>query len=247
MRTLGVDTAPVELRGIQQWALAQQVVRHFRQKPLQTGTFQDSAAQGIDHGHGASPGDLHQSHHTESRVGPKVQRIGVLSVHPAKHHIDPLEAPQRSHPELAVPHHQIRALNQRESQNCCEIGLVESSLRVNTGAEDHHHWILGCSRRGVDQSQPQRLGERRRRAGRDPLVEFGYRTCHDAAVGQRISRAGWGLSPVGVDLELPVRAPAEIAAVHEQLVSAGVYDPLHGPQISGMTDQQPRRENSGRQ
>ena len=127
----------------------------------------------VDHRHRAPAQHLDQSDHAQAGIGAQVQRIGVGGVHPAQHHVDPLEGAQRPHPQLAVAHHQVGALHQRETQHAGQIGLVERGLGVDAGAEHHHHRLLRGLRGGVDQRQPQRLRPRRGRPGPDPLVQVG--------------------------------------------------------------------------
>ena len=152
--------------------------------------------------------------------------------------------PSDAHPQLAVAHHQIRALHQRETQQRREIRLIESGLGVDAGAEHDHHRVLddvGC---GVDQCQPQRLRERCRRPWRDPLVEIGNRVREHAPVGQRIAGPRGGLRPVAVDLKAAIREPAEVTGVHEKLVVSGDLNPVGGPHIPGMGEQQFRRKDA---
>jgi hypothetical protein len=148
---------------------------------------------------------LHQTDDAEPGVGAQIERVGVFGVDPAQDDVNPFQSAQRAHPQLAVAHHQVRALHQRKTQQRGQIRLVERGFGEDAGAEDHHHRILRVVGCGVDQRQPQRLGERRRRARHDPLIEFGNGVCDDATVGQRVAGARRRLRPVGVDLEGAVR------------------------------------------
>ncbi len=243
MRAFPVEPAPVERRGVQQRLLPQQPLGQLRQEPLQPRAFQDARAQGVDHRDRAAALHLDQADHTQPRVRPQVQRVDVLGVDPAQHHVDPLEGAQRPHPQPAVADHQVGTLHQREAQHRRQVGLVERGLGVDARAEHHHHRVLGRFRGGVDQRQPQRLGERRRRPRPDPLVDVGDGVGDHPAVGQRVAGSRRSLRPVGVDQEAAVGRPAHITAVHEQLMATGILDAAGRPDVAGMAEQQLGRQD----
>ena len=245
--SLPVDPGPVVLRGVDQRGLPQQQRGHRRQETLQPRAFQDAAAQAVDDGHRTAPLRLDESDHPEPGLRPQIQRIGPFGVDPAQHDVDLLEGAQRTHPQLALAHHQIGALDQRKAQNRCQVSLIERRLGIDARTEHYHHRILGGLGRRVDQGQPQRLSERRGRAGPDPFVDIGNRVGHHPAVGQRIPGTGRRLRPVGIDPEPAVRGPAQITSVHEQLMAARVLDAPHRPDVTGVTEQQLGRQHAAGQ
>ena len=210
---------------------------------MQPRAFQDARAQGVDHRDRTAALHLDQTHHPQSRVRPQVQRVDVVGVDPAQHHVHPLEGAQRPHPQPAFADHQVGTLHEGEAQHRRQVGLIERGLGVDTRAEHHHHRVLGRFRGGVDQRQPQRLGERRGRARPDPFVDIGDGVGDHPAVGQRVAGARRGLCPVRVDQETAVGGPADVTTVHEQLMSTGVLDAAGGPDVAGMTEQQLGRQD----
>ena len=239
-----VDAAPVHRRRLQQRLLAEQLLGELRQEAKQPRVFQDPAAERIHHGDRATPLHLDQSHHPQARICAQVKGIGVVGVDAAQHHVDALESAQRAHPELSVAHHQVGALDEREAQHRREVGLVERRLGVHAGAQHHDHRVVGRVGGGVDQSEPQRLRERRGRPRPDALVQVGHRVRDHAAVGQRIACARRRLRPVPVHPKASRRVPAHVAAVHEQLVPARDLDAAGRPDVAGMAEHQLRGQQA---
>ena len=64
------------------------------------------------------------------------------------------------------------------------------------------------------------------------------------SVGQRVAGARRRLRPVGVDLETAVGQPADIAGVHEQLVVPRHLDSVGGAHVTGVGEQQFRRQHA---
>ena len=244
MRTFDVDAAPVHRRGRQQRCLAEQLLREVRQKPKQPRAFQHSAAERVDHRHRAAAQHLDQADHPQLGVRAQVERVGVVGVDPAQHHVHPFEGAHGPHPQLAVAHHQIGALDQRKTQHAGQVGLVERRLGVDTGAEHDHHRLLGRFGGGVDERQPQRLRPRRGGTRADLLVDVRDGVCDNAPVGERIAGTRGRLRPVGVDQELTRRRPADVASVQEQLVATRCRDAAGRPDVAGVGEQQLRRQHA---
>ena len=244
MRPFTGDAAPVDRRGIEQRGFAEQPFGYLGQEAQQPRAFQDSAAQRVDDCHGSTALRLNQADHTEPGVGAQVQWVHVIRIDAAKDDVNTLQRAQRTHPQLAVAHDQIRAFHQRETQQRGQIRLVESGLRVDARGEHHHHRVLGDVGCRVDQRQPQRLRERRCRSRRNPLVEVGNRVGDNTPVGQRIAGARGRLRPVGVDRKAAVRPPADVAGVHEKLVVPRHFDSGGGTHVTGMGEHQFRRKDA---
>ena len=81
-------------RAVQQRLLTEEQIRQFRQEALQPRVFQNSTTQTVDHGDGAPSLSLDQADHPQPGIRPKVERIDVLGIHPAQHHVDPFERAQ---------------------------------------------------------------------------------------------------------------------------------------------------------
>ena len=47
----------------------------------------------------------------------QIERVDVVGVHAPQHHVDAFEGAQRPHPQPAVAHHEVGALDQRKAQH----------------------------------------------------------------------------------------------------------------------------------
>ncbi|SHV83125.1 Uncharacterised protein [Mycobacteroides abscessus subsp. abscessus] len=160
MRTLGVDAAPETSGARQVRRFPGEQLGQLRQEPGDARAFEDAAAERVHHRHRPAAQHLDESDHAEAGVRAQIQGIDVLGIHAAQHDIDALEGAQGAHPEVAVAHDEVGALDQREAQHPRQVGLIEGGLGMTAGTEyDDHGFPRGLGRR-VDQRQPQRLRPR---------------------------------------------------------------------------------------
>ena len=101
-------------------------------RPVRAGFSRIPVPERVEHGHPAAPDHLEQAGHPEQRVGPQLDRVAPLVVHPSDDHVDRVEAGQRPQPDPVVLDHQVPALDQGVAEVGGQVGVLEVGLA--TGA-----------------------------------------------------------------------------------------------------------------
>ena len=122
--------APPGGQGGQEQLLIEQPAGNRGQEAEDRRRLQDGAAQGVGHHHLASADDLHQAGHTQGRIRAQLQGIAPVVVDPAQQTLNRFQPLHRLQPQPVVPHLEIAALDQGETQIAGQIGLLVPGLAV---------------------------------------------------------------------------------------------------------------------
>ena len=166
----------------------------------------------------------------------------------------PLQAGQGLVPDDSAPHRQIAAFDQRQPQITRQIRLFVIGFVVRAGGQQHDQRYFTVAQRcsavtsGSALTPPvgQAVAHRVEKSAQMLDLQFTQQirkgACNDGPIFQRIAGARRRLRPVGNDPPAPVRSPGQIDCIKVQSDAVFVLQAVAGPQETGMTMDQRRRQ-----
>ena len=154
-------------------------------RPARAGTLQDARAEGVHDGHPTPAHHLQQAGDPEQRVGPELDRVAPLVVHPTDDHVHRVEPGQRAQPDPVVLDHQVPPLDQGVAEERGQIGVFEVGLRQRTRGQDDHPGLVGPS--GAARATPARMARKKPAWRSTPDVRWRLGRTRDRA--ERLTRA----------------------------------------------------------
>ena len=234
--------------------LAEQLLAELGQVAQQGAGLEHTGTQRIRQQHGAATRAVGQARDTERRIGAQFQRIAVVVVLTAQHRVDALQAFDGLHPDTAVAHRQIAALDQREAQVAGQQRMLEIRLVVGARRQQHDQrtGALRCTidhvlRRPAQQRLAQRIEERRQVLHMQFAEHLREDARDDQPVLQRVAGSRRRLGAIGDDPPVAVGRARQIGRVVEQVHAARRVDALHLMQVAAVAEDDRRRDRAGSQ
>ena len=185
----GLFATPPGVQRRQQQLLAQQARSQRRQKAENGTGFEKTGARQIRHDHIAGADRLQQAGNAKPGFGPQLQRVEILVINALDQHIDLLQPVQGFQIELAVTHGQIAALDQRNAEIACQIGLLEIGFVERSRREQGNMGAL-ARRAAAAQAGNQRPVERGQALHAHAIQRLRKLLRHHMAVFQHVAQTG---------------------------------------------------------
>ena len=192
----GSPAAPPGVGAAQLELLAQHSRGQLVEQPGQGHVLDHPGSERVHHRHPPPPGHLEQPGDPEQRVGPQLDRVAPLVVHPADDHVDRVEAHQRPQPHPVVVDHQVPALDQGVAEVGGQVGVLEVGLAQGAGGEDDHPGLVDAFGGGGGDPAADGAEEPGQPLDAGLAVQVGQHPGQDGPVDQRVPEPGRGLGPV---------------------------------------------------
>ncbi len=137
MAQSGWLAAPPGRRGRQGQRLSEQPFAQNREEGEQAGVFQHAAAQGVDHRDRTQPARFDQARHAQVRIRAQLEGVAVPRVDPSEDDVDRFGMADGPHPDPAVLHPQIRALDELVAELGGQRSVLEGGLAPRAGRQNH--------------------------------------------------------------------------------------------------------------